>query len=81
MYSQPSSQVSRNATAGSAVGYSPQTQSAFSAYLSYISPSAVAAAAASASYANQMPRIRGPAQMPSMCEPDFFNINRVFRFA
>ncbi|CAF5113182.1 unnamed protein product, partial [Rotaria socialis] len=59
-YPPASSQVTRNGAPGSAVGYqSPQTQSAFSAYLNYMTPSA----AASASYANQMPRVRGPSQM------------------
>jgi hypothetical protein len=65
-YPSSSSQVARNATSGSSVGYSSaQNQSAFSAYLNYMSPSSAAAAAA-ASYANQMPRVRGPSQMPSM---------------
>ncbi len=63
-YQSSSSQVARNATSGSAVGYpSAQNQSAFSAYLNYMSPSS---AAAVASYANQMPRVRGPSQMSSM---------------
>ncbi|CAF4959838.1 unnamed protein product, partial [Rotaria sp. Silwood1] len=70
-YPPSSSQVVRNGAAGSAVGYaSPQTQSAFSAYLNYMTPSsAAAAAAASASYANQMPRVRGPSQMPNYLNP------------
>jgi hypothetical protein len=59
-YSSSSSQVSRNGAPGSAVSYSsPQNQSAFSAYLNYMTPS-------SASYANQMTRVRGPSQMPSI---------------
>jgi hypothetical protein len=58
-YSSSASQVARNGAGGSAVGYpSPQAQSAFSAYLNYMAPS-------TASYANQMTRVRGPAQMPS----------------
>jgi len=58
-YSSSSSQVARNGAAGSAVGYaSPQAQSAFSAYLNYMAPS-------TGPYANQMTRVRGPAQMPS----------------
>jgi hypothetical protein len=57
-YSSSSSQVARNGAAGSAVGYPSQAQSAFSAYLNYMAPS-------TAPYANQMTRVRGPAQMPS----------------
>lgn len=45
---------------------SPQNPSAFSAYLGYM-PSNSAAANPSVSYSNPMPRVRGPAQMPSKC--------------
>ncbi|CAF1395106.1 unnamed protein product [Rotaria sordida] len=73
-YPPSSSQVVRNGASGSTGGYpSSQTQSAFSAYLNYMTPSsaaaAAAAAAASASYANQMPRVRGPSQMPNYLNP------------
>jgi hypothetical protein len=55
--SSSSQQVARNG----APGYpSPQNQSAFAAYVTYMSPSSATAASASASYANQMPRVRGP---------------------
>ncbi|CAM4775254.1 unnamed protein product [Rotaria magnacalcarata] len=68
-YPPASSQVTRNGAPGPAAGYSsPQNQSAFSAYLNYMAPSA-AAAAASASYANQMPRVRGPSQMSNYLNP------------
>ncbi len=52
-----SQQVARN---GAPPFPTPQNQSAFSAYVTYMQPSSAAAANASASYANQMPRVRGP---------------------
>jgi len=67
-YSSSSSQlVTRN---GPPAYPSPQNQSAFSAYLNYLPPSS-AAANASASYASQMPRVRGPSQMPNYLNPLF----------
>jgi hypothetical protein len=61
-YSSSSSQlVNRN---GASAFPPPQNQSSFSTYLSYLPPSS-AAVSASASYGSQIPRVRGPSQIPN----------------